>query len=88
MTKAKIFEYLGRIVLLAVALAAFWFWSTAQVEKRVKAECALQYNNQQIYVMESQQKEAKNVELKKSAIYSRPNANRDSLLNKMRANQL
>lgn len=88
MTKTKIFEYLGRIVLLTVAMAAFWFWSTAQVEKRVKAECALQYSNQQIYVMESQHKEAKNVEFKKSAIYSRPNAGRSRLLNKMRAGQL
>lgn len=88
MTKAKILEYLGRIVLLAVALTAFWFWSTAQVEKRVKAECALQHSNQQILVMEKHQKEAENVENKKADIYSKPNAGRNSLLNKMRAGQL
>ena len=88
MTKVKLIEYLGKILLLAVGIIAFWFWSTWQVEKRVIAECALQHSNQELAVKETQEKEAKNVEVKKAVIYSKPNANRDSLLNKMRAGQL
>lgn len=88
MTKVKLIEYLGKILLLAVGIIAFWFWSTWQVEKRVIAECALQHSKQELVAKETQEKEAKNVEVKKAVIYSKPNANRDSLLNKMRAGQL
>lgn len=88
MIKAKIIDVLERVVILAVALGAFWFWSNYQIEKRVQAECALQHSNKEIEVMEVQKREAQNVETKKSIIYSKPNANRDSLLNKMRAGQL
>jgi len=88
MTKAKILEYVGRIILIAVGVAAFWFWSNAQVEKRVKAECALQHANQSIEKMEIEKQEVHNVDIKKAAIYSKPNDKRDSLLNKMRAGQL
>lgn len=88
MIKTKVIDILERIALLAVALAAFLFWSNHQVEKRVKAECALQHSSKEIEVLKVQQKEAKDVEVKKSVIYSKPNAGRDSLLNKMRAGQL
>lgn len=88
MTKAKIFEYFGKILLLALGLAAFWLWSTWQVEKRVRAECSLQHSQQELMLKENQEREIRNVEVKKSTIYSKPNANRDSLLNKMRAGQL
>ncbi len=88
MIKTKVIDMLGRAALVAAALAVFWFWSNHQVEKRVKAECALQHSNQQILVMEKHQKEAENVENKKADIYSKPNAGRNSLLNKMRAGQL
>ena len=66
MTKVKLIEYLGKILLLAVGIIAFWFWSTWQVEKRVIAECALQHSKQELVVKETQEKEAKNVEVKKS----------------------
>lgn len=88
MVKSKILSYLGRLALLAVALAAFWFWSNAQVEKRVKAECAAAHAQTQIETMVQERIEAKNVDVKKSVIYSRPNLGRNSLLNAMRAGQL
>ena len=88
MMKTKVLSYVGRLVLLAIAFAAFWFWSNAQVEKRVKAECAAAQAETQIKKMAQEKNEAKNVEVKKSVIYSKPNLNRDSLLNPMRAGQL
>ena len=88
MIKTKVIDILERIALLAVALAAFWLWSNYQIEKRVQAECALQHSSKEVEVLKVQQKEAENVEIKKSVIYSKPNAGRNSLLNKMRAGQL
>lgn len=88
MTKIKLVEYFGKLLVLAVGIVAFWYWSSHQVEKRVAAECALQHQKQEMSINEIKQQEAKNVEIKKSAIYSKPNAGRDSLLNKMRAGQL
>lgn len=88
MIKAKLIDALGRLMFLAVALAALWFWGNYQLSKRVKAECELKASQCKIEVMEQKQAEVKNVEVKKSVIYSKPNAGRNSLLNKMRAGQL
>ncbi len=88
MIKAKVIDILERVAILAVALAAFWLWSNYQIEKRVQAECALQHSNYENEIMRAKQQEAENVETKKAVIYSKPNAGRDSLLNKMRAGQL
>lgn len=88
MIKAKLIDALGRLMFLAVALAALWFWGNYQLSKRVKAECELKSSQHKIEVMEQKREEVKNVEVKKSVIYSKPNADRNSLLNKMRAGQL
>ena len=88
MTKIKLIEYFGKLLVLAAGIVAFWYWSSHQVEKSVVAECALRHQKQEMAIIEVKQQEAKNVEVKKSAIYSKPNAGRDSLLDKMRAGQL
>ena len=88
MTKAKLIDYVVRAVFLGVAVVAFWLWSGYQVEKRVQAECSLQYSQAEIDVLKIKQAEVKNVEVQKAVIHSRPNASRDWLLQQMRAGQL
>lgn len=84
MTKAKIIDLILRCVLIAIAIGAFFLWSNHQVEKRVKAECELKAVQQVVITTETKQKEVEDVAKAKAVIHSRPNANRDSLLNAMR----
>ena len=84
MTKAKIIDIILRGVCLVVGLSLFFWWSNRQVEKRVKAECELKAVQQVVITTEAKQKEVEDVARKKAVIHSRPNANRDSLLNAMR----
>lgn len=84
MTKAKIIDLILRCVLIIIAVGAFFLWSNRQVEKRVKAECELKAVQQVVITTEAKQKEVEDVAKAKAVIHSRPNANRDSLLNAMR----
>ena len=84
MTKAKIIDLILRCVLIIIAVGAFFLWSNYQVEKRVKAECELKAVQQVVITTEAKQKEVEDVAKAKAVIHSRPNANRDSLLNAMR----
>lgn len=84
MTKAKIIDLILRCVLIIIAVGAFFLWNNHQVEKRVKAECELKAAQQVVITTEAKQKEVEDVAKAKAVIHSRPNANRDSLLNAMR----
>lgn len=84
MTKAKIIDLILRCVLIIIAVGAFFLWSNHQVEKRVKAEYELKAVQQMVITTEAKQKEVEDVAKTKAVIHSRPNANRDSLLNAMR----
>ncbi len=84
MTKVKIIDLILRCVLIIIAVGAFFLWSNHQVEKRVKAECELKAVQQVVITTEAKQKEVENVAKAKAVIHSKPNANRDSLLNAMR----
>ena len=84
MTKAKIIDLILRCVLIIIAVGAFFLWSNHQVEKRVKAECELKAVQQVVITTKAKQKEVEDVAKAKAVIHSRPNANRDSLLNAMR----
>ncbi|MBR3676587.1 MAG: hypothetical protein IKN71_05595 [Alphaproteobacteria bacterium] len=88
MTKAKIVDLILRCALIALAVCAFFYWSNHQVAKRVKAECELKVAQQVVITTEAKQKEVENVAKAKAVIHSRPNANRDSLLNAMRNGEL
>lgn len=84
MIKTKIADYVLRIICLAAVAAGVIVWNNHQVEKRVKAECALQQAQTQIAVEDKKQEEIKNVQEQSAVIHSRPNAKRDSLLKAMR----
>lgn len=86
--KFKLIRGLGNIMLLALAVAALWLWGGHQVEKRAYAECEAQYHKQIVELERAHKKELKDVETKKAAIHSKPNASRNSLLNAMHNGQL